>query len=356
MNPSGNQPGQAGETLNLLIFGAGAIGTFIGGSLALAGQRVVFLERPEIVDVIRKRGLHLSLDGTDQRLLSPQVVGSLSEALDQGPYEAAVFALKSYDTRTAIQMIAAFDPQVPPLLCLQNGVENETALAAALGSERVIAGSVTSSIRRRAAGDVVLERRRGIAVAAGHPLSQRLVGAFNNAGLNARLYPRPDDMKWSKLLTNLLANASSAILEMTPAEIFSQAGLFKLEIQQLREALQVMAVQGIHVVNLPGTPVRLLSLAAQNLPLSLARLFMVRAVGSGRGAKMPSLYIDLHSGKGASEVDYLNGAVVRFGKRMGIDTPINRFLNETLSALTRGEIPVEEFARQPEKLLGIMKD
>ncbi|RLD06571.1 MAG: 2-dehydropantoate 2-reductase, partial [Chloroflexota bacterium] len=60
---------------------------------------------------------------------------------------------------------------------------------------------------------------------------------------------------------------------------------------------------------------------------------------------------DLHSGRGRSEVDYLNGAVVRFGKRFGIPTPVNRLLNETLQGLTRGEIPLETYARQPEKLL-----
>ena len=67
---------------------------------------------------------------------------------------------------------------------------------------------------------------------------------------------------------------------------------------------------------------------------------------------MPSFHIDLHSGRGKSEVDYLNGAVVRYGERLGISTPANHLLNETLLALTMGEQPIDFYTKQPEKLLG----
>ena len=158
-------------------------------------------------------------------------------------------------------------------------------------------------------------------------------------------------MKWSKLLTNLLANASTAILDMAPAEVFSHPGLYRLEIAQLREALAVMDAQGIKVVNLPGTPVRALAWAARSLPISLSRPLLRRAVGGGRGGKMPSLHIDLHSGRGKSEVETLNGAVVRYGERFGISTPVNRLFNETLLALSAGKLPLDAYTRQPAKLI-----
>ncbi len=60
---------------------------------------------------------------------------------------------------------------MPPILCLSNGVDNEPALAALLGADKVIAGTVTSSVARRALGDIVLEKLRGVGVADGHPLS-----------------------------------------------------------------------------------------------------------------------------------------------------------------------------------------
>ncbi len=341
----------AGRPLNLLVFGAGAIGTFIGGSLALHGQYVVFFDRPEVVGEIRRQGLSLDLDGRIHRLASPQVAASLQEALDQSPYDAAIFALKSNDTQSALEMMAPFARRLPPLVCLQNGVGNEPALAAILGADHVIPGSVTSAVGKQRAGEIVLERRRGVALAEGHRVASQLAAAMNQAGLNAHLYPSAAGMKWSKMLTNLLANASSAILEMTPAEIFAHPGLYRLELRQLRETLQVMAAQHIRAINLPGTPVSLLAFGVRFLPAAISRPFLARAVGGGRGGKMPSFYIDLHSGRGMSEVDYLNGAVVRFGKRMGIDTPVNRLLNETLLALTRGDIPLKEFSHQPEKLL-----
>jgi 2-dehydropantoate 2-reductase len=124
---------------------------------------------------------------------------------------------------------------------------------------------------------------------------------------------------------------------------------------QLREALAVMRAQGIGVVDLPATPVRLLAFGARRLPLWLSRPLLSRAVGGGRGGKMPSFYIDLHSGRGQIEVDYLNGAIVRYGERLGIPTPANRLLNETLLKLARGETPLEAFSQQPKALLALLR-
>jgi 2-dehydropantoate 2-reductase len=355
------------ENLRFLVFGAGAIGTYIGGSLALKGHRVTFIEQPQVVEELHRRGLHLNLSAARRVIASHNLpaifnlqystfncISSLGEALSPGPYDVAIFALKSYDTEAAIQSFLPFRAEVPSILCLQNGVENEARLVAELGEGSVIAGTVTSAIGRKAAGDIVLERLRGVGVAAGHSLSEKLVAALDGADLNARLFPSAAEMKWSKLLTNLLANATSAILDMTPAEVFAHSGLYRLEIEGLREALRVMAAQSLRVVNLPGTPVRLLALGAR-LPFFLSKPLMQRNVGSGRGGKMPSFHIDLHSGRGKSEVDYLNGAVVRFGERLGVPTPVNRLLCETLLALTEGKMPMEAYRHRPGKLLEMVR-
>lgn len=120
----------------------------------------------------------------------------------------------------------------------------------------------------------------------------------------------------------------------------------------LRECLAVMEAQGIEVVDLPGTPVRALAYATR-LPLWLSKPFLARAAGAGRGAKMPSFHIDLHTGRGKSEVQYLHGEVVQAGESCNVPTPVNRILTETLMALTNKEIPLEEFAHKPEKLLAL---
>jgi 2-dehydropantoate 2-reductase len=230
-------------------------------------------------------------------------------------------------------------------------VENEAAMAKILGSAKVIAGTVTSAVTRNALGDIVVERERGVGLSANHPLSPHLVQALQIAGFIVKEYQNAAGMKWSKLLTNLLTNASSAILGLTPAEILSNPRLFRLEIAQLREALAVMQTLQIPVVNLPGAPVVALTLAARLLPLRIARLVLHKSLGSGRGGKMPSLYIDLHSGRGKSEVNFLNGAVVRFGEQAGISTPVNQLLASTLQSLTEGKVPTEQYHYQPNKLL-----
>lgn len=332
--------------LKVLTFGAGAIGTYIGGSLALAGHPVVFVEQQKVVDDLRQRGMRLDLTldarrGTkDVSQLAPSafvIVASLEEALRYGPFDVALFALKSFDTQAALEGIQPFADKMPPILCLSNGVSNEPAIAVALGADKVIYGTVTSAIGRRGAGDIVLEKLRGVGIAKGHPLSEKLNEAFNKAFLNSRLFEDAASMKWSKMLTNLIANPTSAILDMTATEVFANGDLYRLEIDMLKECLAVMEAQGLEVVDLPGTPVRALAFATK-LPLWLSKLLLGRAAGAGRGTKMPSFHIDLHSGRGKSEVDFLHGAVVRAGDMCNVPTPVNKALTETLLALDRKSV------------------
>jgi len=159
-------------------------------------------------------------------------------------------------------------------------------------------------------------------------------------------------MKWSKLLANLPGSATSAIVDISPAEVFAHPGLYDLEMRMCHEALAVMAAKGIHPVNLPRLPVQALALAMR-LPPFLARPVFMKVVGGGRGGKMPSFHIDLHAGRRESEVEWQQGAVVRYGEKLGIPTPVNRLLTGTLQAMVRGDVPIAEFSHQPEKLIGL---
>ena len=341
--------------MKFLVIGAGAIGTYIGGSLALSGQSVVFLERPEIAKSLRKTGLCLNIGGNEKCVRESQIVSSVDEALTRGPYDVGVLAVKSYDTPALMEMLRPYAVALPPFLSFQNGVENEESLSRVLGEEKVIPGTLTSAVGRKGAGDIVLQRLRGIGVAETHILTAPLVSVLDAAGLNAVKYARADSMKWSKLLTNLWANATSAILDMSPIEIYAHPGLCRLELEMEREALRVMRALQIPVCDLPGTPVKLMAGVIRFLPDFVSALLLQPAIGKGRGDKMPSFYIDLYSGRGKSEVEYLNGAVVRFGEEAGIATPVNGLLTETLTALTNGEMPLDNFARKPEKLLERLK-
>jgi 2-dehydropantoate 2-reductase len=342
--------------LNWLFFGAGAIGTYIGSSLILHGQKVVFLEKPESAVLLQERGLKLNIRGQVYRILHPNVFSSIPEALAFSPFDVAVFALKSFDTQYALELIRPFAANFPPVLCLQNGVENEPILAKVLGQRKVISATVSSSVRRQAAGDIVLERKRGVGIASDSPLSSEIVRAFSDADLNAHLYPSARAMKWSKMLTNLLANASSAILAMAPWQILSHPRLYPMEVKQLREAIAVMHAMHLHPIDLPGVPVRIFAWLVRYLSPTFSQPLISRIAAKGRGQKMPSFYIDLYSGRGSSEVDYLNGAVVRFGEHLHIPTPVNRWLNQTLLSLTDGSSPLDKYTHQPDKLLKDLND
>ncbi|MFZ6018046.1 MAG: ketopantoate reductase family protein [Chloroflexota bacterium] len=337
--------------MRFLIFGMGAIGTYIGGSLTLGGESVIYLERSEVAGRFNLQPLILEIEGKEKTFVPEGVSDSLEKVFGHSPIDVALVAVKSFDTLEVARRLQPYRDQISAVVSLQNGVENEEVLAGYVEKDRVIAGTLTSAVGKKETGKVILEKKRGIGIARGHPLSESIVESFNRANLNARLYPHAGEMKWSKLLTNLLANATSAILDLTPAEIFSDPRLFRIETAQVREAVRVMKRLGYRVVDLPGTPVRLLSVLFHNIPEGIARLLAGKTLAAGRGGKMPSFHVDLYRGYRPLEVDYLNGAVVRFGERLGVATPVNSFLNETL--LSIAERPIEEnvYRKNPERLI-----
>jgi 2-dehydropantoate 2-reductase len=105
------------------------------------------------------------------------------------------------------------------------------------------------------------------------------------------------------------------------------------------------------IVDLPGVPVRALAWAFRRLPAAVARPLLRRFAGGGRGGKMPSLHVALHGGRPQTEVGWLNGAVVRHGQALGVATPANQVLTETLEALTAGGLDREAFRGSPEALV-----
>ncbi len=338
------------ELLRILSFGAGAIGTYIGGSLALMGHDVHFVERTEVVPQIIHQGITIHNKSGVHHLDQLTFYDNLEEAFNSLHYDLGLVAVKSYDSQKLANSLLPFKTSLPPLLCLQNGVENENIYRAHFGENEVIAASVTSAISRLSIGEIIVETERGVGIAKEHPLSIVLSNSLSQAGIKTRLYQNAESMKWSKLLTNLLANATSAILDLPPYEIFSHPLSCQIEIYQIQEALRVMKSYQYQVVNLPSTPVRFLMMIINNCPFKQSQFILFHFVGKGRGNKMPSLQIDLSQGKSESEVDFLNGAVVRFGEKTGIKSPVNKFLNQTLLSMVRGEIAPDNYRHNPQKL------
>ncbi len=338
------------KRLNVICFGMGAIGTYIGGSLSASGANVVFIEREEYIADAEKKGIHIIAGKKEIRLPQIQVTSKVSEALNKIEADVALLAVKSFDTPAVLESLSGYEMNFPPILCLQNGVENEAMIARRLGEDRVIAGTITSAVGRSSLGDIRLEKLRGVGIEKRHPLSATLIDWFNLADLKAKGYRRRADMKWSKMLTNLLANATSAILNWTPAQVYSHPLTWRIELEQIREALTVMKDMHIHLTDLPGTPALALMTLLNTLPPGMSQRLIGLPLAKGRGAKMPSFHIDLYAGKTISEVTYLNGAVVRFAEKVNRPAPVNAKLCELLEKLASGQVQKTEFTDQPEKL------
>ncbi|HET7011872.1 MAG TPA: ketopantoate reductase C-terminal domain-containing protein, partial [Anaerolineales bacterium] len=262
--------------------------------------------------------------------------------------DVVLVCVKAYDCKSAADELAAAMAPGVAAVSLLNGIGSEETLAEALGRERVLAASLTTAVQKVEPGVVRVERERGLALAAGHPFSPELRKIFRRAGIETRLYARPEDFKWSKLLTNIVANATSAILGWTAAQVMRHAGTFTLEVEALREAVRVMRKLHRKPVNLPGAPTAILG-RGLFLPAGMVRPILARIVGRGRGQKPPSLTLDI--GRGRSEIYWLNAAVVEHGQGAGVNTPANQVLTSVFDGLVRGATPPESYRDKPERLL-----
>lgn len=338
--------------LNVLVFGSGAIGTLLGAHLAQAGQRVTFLVRPAAMDLLQAQGLTVQHKSYTIHVARPTLAADPALALSHQPFDCVLLAVKSYDTATAALQLQAAGSSLPPIVCVQNGVDNEALLQEHFGSANVIAGTVTTATTQTAPGSVSVERIRGVGLAAGSSLAMRLAAALQTTEMRVQLFADARAMKWSKLLTNMLGNATSAICDLAPSAVFAHAGLYRAEIAALRETLLVMRKLNIPVVNLPGMRVRLLANAITLLPAVWYHGFLAGQVGRGRGGKMPSLHNDLSAGRSRSEVGWLNGAVQRHALGCRANAPVNHRLNVILTELASGIRDRTDYQHKPDKLAG----
>ena len=338
--------------MKVLCFGAGAIGSYIAGSLGLIGDPLIYVEQPRFIANLKENGIRIEdINGEMHHLKRFDAYGSAEEAFARhDDIDLIITAIKGFNTEDVIHDLKPFAARVPAILSLQNGVENEEKYAEAFGAEKVIPCSICTAISRGEQGAIKVAKLRGMGIADTHPICELLVRECNEAGLKAKLMNDGPAMKWSKMISNLLSNAASAIFNMTPAEVFSDPDAYTLEIKQLRETLAVMKAMGISPVDIPGVPIKLLCFAVKYLPSFIAKPALVKAVGGGRGSKMPSFYIDLHAGRKESEVEFLNGAVVRYGEKFGAPTPVNRAYYDALTKLTAGELPLSTYEKNPRQL------
>ena len=323
--------------MRVLIIGAGAVGTFVGARLALAGHDVTLVGRPGLAAAVRAGGLTLIEPSGSRHTADVRAVDSIAAAFtgstsvltstSASPYDLALITVKAYDTAGVIAELRAIDAgQLPPLLTLQNGVGNEEALIEAFGADRIVSGAIDTPVSVPAPGQVQVHRERfkaGVApVGQGAPAAQA-AGLLRDAGFTVDIFADYRSLKWSKLLMNLLANAQCAILDWTPAQVMADPTASRLEALAWQEAFAVMAALRIRPVAMAGYPLPLLAPVVRRLPAAWLARGLRRFVSGGRGSKMPSLHVALAGGR-RSEVGWLNGAVASYGRKAGVPTPVNR--------------------------------
>lgn len=339
--------------MHVLCYGAGAVGSLVAGRVSESGTAVTVLARRQHVAAMRTWGL--TLESPSGRVVCKKVdsVTSLDD-IASAP-DLVIVTVKAYQTQEALGDLSALAKGGARILSLQNGIGNEELIATVAGVDRTLAGSLTISVSMIQPGVVRQNSGSGgiaiAPVAEGAPAAD-VVRLFQQAGFHTDSHRDYRAMKWSKLLLNMITNASSAILDLSPREIVRDPRLFHLEREAILEAVRVIRALGLRFVPLPGYPVPLLQ-TAMTAPEWVARAVLGRRIGQSRGGKMPTLWVDLERGRRENEVEVLNGAVAREGARLRIPTPINTMLTEALLALASGRRDRREFHRNPEALLAL---
>ncbi|QBM27172.1 ketopantoate reductase family protein [Hydrogenophaga pseudoflava] len=286
--------------LQVAVLGAGAVGCFYGGMLARAGHRVTLIGRPQHVQVFEAQGLRMQTLAFDETVK----LHASTEASAVAGADLVLFAVKSPDTETAgAQMREHLKPGAL-VLCLQNGVDNAERLRAVLTGVQVAAAVVYVATEMAGPGHL-RHHGRGELVIEPSTASERVVQALAAAGVPTEISDNVRGALWAKLILNCAYNALSAVGRIPYGELVQQPGVQDTMRDVVAECRAVAAADG---VTLPGDVDAAVRRIAETMP-----------------SQYSSTAQDLMRGK-PSEIDHLNGHVVRRGEALGVPTPANRVL------------------------------
>jgi 2-dehydropantoate 2-reductase len=286
--------------LKVAVMGAGAVGCFFGGMLARAGHDVVLIARPQHVEAVERNGLRMETRMFDERV-------RLAASIDPGAIQAAdlvLFCVKSTDTELAgAQMRPHLSPDAL-VLTLQNGVDNADRLRTVLPPHQVSAAVVYVATEMAGPGHVKHHGRGELVIepsSTGEAVAQALIAA----GVPTEISGNVRGALWAKLVINCAYNALSAIAQLPYGEVVKGEGIPDVMRDVVDECLVVAKAEG---VQLPGDAHATVRKLVESMP-----------------GQYSSTAQDLARGK-PTEIDYLNGLVVRRGEALGIATPVNRTL------------------------------
>lgn len=339
--------------MKFAIIGAGSVGSLIGAKLSLSGEEVALVGRDPHISKIRKDGLIVEFPKEKRSVKNLLAFTNLIDLKkNQFNPQLFLFTMKSYHTKQSCEELSEVFGNFNNdyiFLTFQNGIGNEETISSFFGEERTFSGALTISVSLIEPGRVRQNTLKGGIGLAPVEIKKKnkekvneLRKIFEKAKLNTMVFENYKELKWSKLVLNIVANASSAIYDLSPLEIAKDKELFLQEQLAFKEACRVISKLGLKTVNLPDYNVNLLKFVI-NLPQPFAQMILKNRIGKSRGEKMPSLWQDFKKGKKYSEVEVLNGAVVKYGQRLQINTPANDFFYHTLKNIIDGKLNHEGF-------------
>lgn len=296
--------------MRVAILGAGAMGSWFGGQLAVQGHDVQLLTTNSAhIEAVRKHGLVMQVHGEVDDVVTVDVnIGTPAEY--DGGAELIVVLTKSYQTSAAMQAVAPSLGQDTAVLTLQNGLGNADAISAFVRPACIWIGMTMMPVDRIAPG-VVTSRGTGQTSfghldASYHTFGDAVVKAFEGTGMAVHHDPEVQSRIWEKVAFNTGMNALCALTHGTPGTI-----------GQLPDARSLVRAVAKEVADVAQ---------AEGVPVSLDAVFDTIAYASEHhGSHKASMLQDLLNNK-RTEVDALNGAVVDLGRRHGIPTPLNAML------------------------------
>jgi 2-dehydropantoate 2-reductase len=311
----------------IAVFGAGAIGCWVGGRLASGGADVTLIGRPRVMAEL-EGGLRISELGGKVWNVRPTLATDASKAAGA---DVVLVTVKSAATAEAGDALAGAVREGAVVVSLQNGVRNVETLRGLMPGRHVLAGMVPFNVARLAPGHY----HRGTsgqlmfeAADAAAPLTEACLAA----DLPCELRDDMPAVQWGKLVMNL-NNALNALAGVPLFDELSDRNFRRCLAAVQREALDVLAAADIHVARLlrlsPRWIVRLLP-----MPDWLFRPIATRVATADPKARS-SMWDDLDAGR-PTEVDYLQGEIVALADRVGRSAPINRALVELVHAAETG--------------------
>ena len=316
---------------DILVFGAGTIGCYIGGRLAAGRARVTLVGRPSIAAEVAEFGLRLTdLHGGGMTARPAQVRVDTS-AVHADRADLVLVTVKQADTRTAGETLRPLLRPGTVVISFQNGIHNADVLREELPQCVVLPGIVTFNVLRQGEGKFH-QGTEGELIAEDNPELDKFAAAFRNAGLpllrRADLVPE----QWAKLLLNL-NNAINALSNVPLADELAQRSYRKCLALAQTEALGVMKAAGIKPAQLTAVSPAVMA-KALTAPTVVFKRIAGRVLQIDPYARS-SMWEDLERGR-VTEIDYLCGEIVRLGREVDVPTPVNARLSALIKVAERG--------------------